>query len=135
MTLVVLFSSQFQDSFDSRSTPVKDTSVKAYHTFNDMRYYKFPLANGTTVQTCPAALGYGFAAGTTDGPGPFDFTQGNNDSNVQNPLWQVVSGLLRTPTEEQKKVSYPVQLKSHLYRTLLTHDTVSIAQANSARRW
>lgn len=31
-----------------------------------MRYYKFPLANGTIVQTCPAGLGYGFAAGTTD---------------------------------------------------------------------
>ena len=28
------------------------------------------------VHTCPAALGRSFAAGTTDGPGAFDFIQG-----------------------------------------------------------
>ena len=33
------------------------------------------LANGSTSHTCPPALGYSFAAGTTDGPGEFDFTQ------------------------------------------------------------
>jgi neutral ceramidase len=72
-----------------------------------MRYYSFPLPNGTIVQTCPAALGYAFAAGTTDGPGAFDFTQSNNDSNAQNPLWQVVSGLLKEPSAQQKAVSFP----------------------------
>jgi len=30
-----------------------------------------------TVKTCPAAMGFAFAAGTTDGPGAFDFTQGD----------------------------------------------------------
>ena len=35
------------------------------------------LANGSTSHTCPPALGYSFAAGTTDGPGEFDFTQVN----------------------------------------------------------
>jgi hypothetical protein len=30
------------------------------------------------VKTCPAAMGFGFAAGTTDGPGAFDFTQGDD---------------------------------------------------------
>ncbi|GAB2258187.1 hypothetical protein Droror1_Dr00014347 [Drosera rotundifolia] len=29
------------------------------------------------VKTCPAAMGFGFAAGTTDGPGAFDFKQGD----------------------------------------------------------
>ena len=33
------------------------------------------LPNGKSSTTCPAALGYSFAAGTTDGPGAFDFTQ------------------------------------------------------------
>lgn len=33
------------------------------------------LPNGNISHTCPAALGYSFAAGTTDGPGQFDFTQ------------------------------------------------------------
>lgn len=27
-------------------------------------------------KTCKPAMGYSFAAGTTDGPGAFDFTQG-----------------------------------------------------------
>lgn len=30
------------------------------------------------VKTCPAAMGFGFAAGTTDGPGAFDFKQGDD---------------------------------------------------------
>jgi hypothetical protein len=30
-----------------------------------------------TVKTCPAAMGFAFAAGTTDGPGAFDFKQGD----------------------------------------------------------
>jgi neutral ceramidase len=70
-----------------------------------MRFFKFPLADGTIVQTCPAALGYGFAAGTTDWPGPLDFTQGANSTMGQNPLWAVVSGVLSTPTPEQRAVS------------------------------
>jgi len=31
-----------------------------------------------TVKTCPAAMGFAFAAGTTDGPGAFDFKQGDD---------------------------------------------------------
>lgn len=30
------------------------------------------------VKTCPAAMGFAFAAGTTDGPGAFDFQQGDD---------------------------------------------------------
>jgi len=33
------------------------------------------MPNGRVGKTCKAALGYSFAAGTTDGPGMFDFTQ------------------------------------------------------------
>lgn len=96
------------DSFDSVATPLTDTSVKAYHTFQDMQYYEFPLPNGTMVQTCPAALGYSFAGGTSDGPGAFDFTQNDNSSaSDQNPLWQVVSGLLREPDAAQKACQLP----------------------------
>lgn len=34
-----------------------------------------------SVKTCPAALGPGFAAGTTDGPGAFGFQQGDTEVN------------------------------------------------------
>ncbi|EPE24469.1 hypothetical protein GLAREA_08321 [Glarea lozoyensis ATCC 20868] len=95
------------DKFDSVATPVQDASVKAYHTFNDMTFFKFPHSNGSIVQTCPAALGYAFAGGTTDGPGAFDFTQSNNDSNAQNPLWVIVSSVLKAPSPEQKACQSP----------------------------
>ncbi len=58
------------------------------------------------MQTCPAALGYSFAAGTSDWPGAFDFTQGD-EGRPNNPLWQVVSGLLRVPSAEQKACHGP----------------------------
>ncbi|GAB2250217.1 hypothetical protein Droror1_Dr00013576 [Drosera rotundifolia] len=40
------------------------------------------------VKTCPAAMGFGFAAGTTDGPGAFDFKQGDAKVDGMNIVWQ-----------------------------------------------
>lgn len=37
------------------------------------------LDDKQVVKTCPAALGPGFAAGTTDGPGVFGFQQGDTE--------------------------------------------------------
>lgn len=83
------------------------SSVKAFHTFHDMSNYSFPLANGSYVNTCPAALGYSFAAGTSDGPGQFDFTQNNPGDPHASPVWSVVSHFLHAPSEEQKQCHYP----------------------------
>lgn len=66
-----------------------------------MSGFTFALPNGTSVTTCPAALGYGFAGGTTDGPGAFDFKQGANDSNTHNPVWDVARTALTPPSKEQ----------------------------------
>ncbi|KAH8601598.1 Neutral/alkaline nonlysosomal ceramidase [Bisporella sp. PMI_857] len=95
------------DNFDARSTPVTDSSVKAYHTFQDMTFFQFPLPNGTQAQSCPAALGFSFAGGTTDGPGFADFTQNTPDTANPNPFWSIVGGLLSTPTPEQKACHSP----------------------------
>jgi neutral ceramidase len=88
-------------------TPVVGGSVKAFHTFNDMSHYTFDLPNGTTVRTCPAALGYSFAAGTSDGPGAFDFTQGDSGAPNASPLWRVVSGILKEPSASQRACHAP----------------------------
>lgn len=52
------------------------------HTYVDFSQLevKIPKQGGgsETVKTCPAAMGFGFAAGTTDGPGAFDFKQGDD---------------------------------------------------------
>ena len=47
---------------------------------------------------------FSFAAGTTDGPGEFDFTQG---ANTTNPFWDFVSGLLKDPSPEQEACHAP----------------------------
>lgn len=49
-------------------------------------------------------MGYSFAAGTTDGPGAFDFRQG---TVTDNPLWNVVRDFLAPPTEEDVKCQAP----------------------------
>ncbi|SPO04906.1 probable neutral ceramidase precursor [Cephalotrichum gorgonifer] len=95
------------DSLDSESTPVSGTSVKSFHFFHNMAFSTFDLPDGTKATTCPAALGYSFAAGTTDGPGAFDFTQADSGEPDANPIWKVVSGLLRAPSKEQKECQLP----------------------------
>ena len=95
------------DVVDTEGIQVVGSSVKSFHSFQDMSNFSFPLANGTYIHTCPAALGYSFAAGTSDGPGAFDFTQNNPDAPNASPLWRVVSGLIKEPSEEQKRCHFP----------------------------
>jgi neutral ceramidase len=80
--------------------------VRSFHTFVDFGNYTFQLPNGTTKKTCKAALGFSFAAGTTDGPGAFDFTQ-NNPGAPRNPFWLIVRNLLRSPSDEQVECHSP----------------------------
>ncbi|CAG4949482.1 unnamed protein product [Colias eurytheme] len=47
------------------------------------------------VSGCVPAMGYSFAAGTTDGPGAFDFRQGTTSPNA---LWNAVRDFLAQPT-------------------------------------
>lgn len=51
-----------------------------------------------TYKTCQAALGYSFAAGTTDGPGAFDFYQAQRGSKS---YWNTVRDMLHRPSAEQ----------------------------------
>lgn len=49
----------------------------------DITNIKVQLEDNKVVQTCPAALGSGFAAGTTDGPGVFGFQQCDTEVTTQ----------------------------------------------------
>ncbi|EMC92154.1 hypothetical protein BAUCODRAFT_96903 [Baudoinia panamericana UAMH 10762] len=83
-------------------TPVTGSVVKSVHHFVDLSSYHFALPNGAAVRTCPAALGYSFAAGTSDGPGAFDFKQAQPNDPHANPLWAYVGGLVHSPNDTQK---------------------------------
>ncbi|KAH6649891.1 Neutral/alkaline nonlysosomal ceramidase [Chaetomium tenue] len=87
--------------------PVRGGPVKSFHTFHDMSSFSFLLPNGSEARTCPAALGYSFAAGTSDGPGAFDFTQHDGNENTTSPVWKVVSRLLKNATPEQRACHEP----------------------------
>ncbi|KAJ8118790.1 hypothetical protein ONZ43_g3922 [Nemania bipapillata] len=92
---------ELYDELNESSTPIRGKWVKSFHTFHNMSSYQFALPNGTVATTCPAALGYSFAAGTSDGPGAFDFTQHDGNPNTTSPVWQVVSNILKAPSKEQ----------------------------------
>ena len=81
-----------------------DGPVRSINQWIDMSKRHVILDDGTMGVTCPAAMGYSFAAGTTDGPGEFDFTQGANTSN---PFWDFVSGLVKDPSPEQEACHAP----------------------------
>eukprot|EP00249_Psilotum_nudum_P007748 c20791_g2_i1 orf=53-2179(+) len=65
---------------------------------------KGPGNGGELTTTCPAAVGFGFAAGTTDGPGAFNFKQGDNQGNA---FWRMVGKLLKAPTRQQVECQKP----------------------------
>jgi neutral ceramidase len=91
---------------DSASFKSISGKVRSFHTFVDFSNFTFTLTNGTTVHTCPAAMGNSFAAGTSDGPGAFDFVQ-NDPGAPSNPFWNVVGSAIAPPSEEQKACHYP----------------------------
>lgn len=49
-------------------------------------------------------MGFSFAAGTTDGPGIFPFSQG---ITTDNPLWNFARDFLENATQEEIDCQYP----------------------------
>lgn len=83
--------------------------INFIHQFVDMPAYKAKYFNPKTKKTdavrgCLPAMGYSFAAGTTDGPGAFDFTQG---TITDNPLWNLVRDFLAKPSSDDIRCQAP----------------------------
>ncbi|XP_071530877.1 neutral ceramidase [Panulirus ornatus] len=97
----IIGTNQFQKAWELYHDPaaVKVSGpVQFAQQFIDMSNYTVHFEGGATGKTCVPALGYSFAAGTIDGPGAFDFTQGTTEGN---PFWNMVGGLLHTPSQDQ----------------------------------
>jgi neutral ceramidase len=62
-----------------------------------------PARQGYAGHLCSASMGDAFAAGTTDGPGMFNFEQGNSSK----PFWNVIGSLLHKASKEQKACQAP----------------------------
>lgn len=77
----------------------------AYVDFSNLEVTTQKSGGGSeVVKTCPAAMGFAFAAGTTDGPGAFDFKQGDDHGNA---FWRLVGGFLKAPSKEQVDCHQP----------------------------
>ncbi len=68
--------------------------------------YTRPSFNATAVSTCVGSLGDGFAGGTTDGPGDFNFKQGTNSTST-NAWWNFIAHFLSEPTDQDIKCQHP----------------------------
>uniref|UniRef100_A0A646QF66 Neutral ceramidase n=1 Tax=Hemiscolopendra marginata TaxID=943146 RepID=A0A646QF66_9MYRI len=91
--------------FNKASTPMTGP-VKFIHQYVFMPNVTVQLNETTQAKTCKAALGYSFAAGTTDGPGDFDFTQHTKSGN-ENPFWLVVRDIVKAPSAETEECHLP----------------------------
>lgn len=87
---------------------VGSAQVSSFHVYQGLSNFIFQSPfNSSTLSTCPAAMGYSFAAGTTDGPGEFDFTQNGSGPAEKNPLWRVARAFIHEPSKEQKACQGP----------------------------
>ncbi|KAK9727165.1 hypothetical protein RND81_05G263000 [Saponaria officinalis] len=95
------------DLFNTASEQIKG-KVDHRHAYVDFSNLEVTIStqgkDTEVVTTCPAAMGFAFAAGTTDGPGAFDFQQGDDKGN---PFWKLVRNVLKTPGKEQVDCQHP----------------------------
>ncbi|KAL4949773.1 Neutral/alkaline nonlysosomal ceramidase [Aspergillus filifer] len=91
------------------AVPIRRSSeIRSFHLFENLDGYTFQSPfNSSTLKTCSAALGFSFAAGTTDWPGYFDFTQNDSTPAERNPLWYVARAFVHQPTPEQQECQEP----------------------------
>uniref|UniRef100_A0A8I3Q6V3 Neutral ceramidase n=2 Tax=Canis lupus familiaris TaxID=9615 RepID=A0A8I3Q6V3_CANLF len=85
--------------------------LAAAHQWVNMTDVTIWLNSTHSVKTCKPALGYSFAAGTIDGFGSFNFTQG---TTVGDPFWDTLRDqLLGKPSEEIKQCQKPKPILLH----------------------
>jgi len=89
---------QFAKQLMDTATEVVSGPIDYRHSFVEMPGRNVTTSSGQVVQLCSPAMGYSFAAGTTDGPGMFNFKQGMTTGN---PFWDKVSAFLSEPTPEE----------------------------------
>jgi neutral ceramidase len=87
----------FAKSLMDSATEAITGPIDYRHSFVNMPSLNVTIGD-TVKQLCLPAMGYSFAAGTTDGPGMFNFTQGTTSGNA---FWDKVRDFLDEPTPEQ----------------------------------
>ncbi|XP_060951298.1 neutral ceramidase [Limanda limanda] len=80
-------------------------SLHSAHQWVNMTDVSVQINSSHTVSTCKPALGHSFAAGTTDGGGDLNFTQGAVEGD---PFWDGIrDALLGEPSNETQECHHP----------------------------
>ncbi|KAJ6425350.1 hypothetical protein OIU84_026007 [Salix udensis] len=96
---------QFKKAIELFNKATEQLKGKVGYRHAYVNFSNLDVAQGNDmVKTCPAAMGFAFAAGTTDGPGAFDFKQGDDKGNA---FWRLVRNFLKTPNQEQVNCQHP----------------------------
>ncbi|XP_030498430.2 neutral ceramidase 2 [Cannabis sativa] len=100
---------QFQKAVDLFTSATEQVSGKidyrhVYLNFTNIEVELDNSNNNNVVHTCPAALGPGFAAGTTDGPGFAGFQQGDKEISEK---WRKERDILKKPSQYQVDCQHP----------------------------
>jgi neutral ceramidase len=83
---------QFKKAVELFNKATEQLKGKVGYRHAYLNFSNLEVAQGNdVVKTCPAAMGFAFAAGTTDGPGAFDFKQGDDKASIKNILFYPVS--------------------------------------------
>lgn len=75
---------QFRKAVDLFTSAKEELTGKIdyRHVYLNFTNIEVESEENKVAKTCPAALGPGFAAGTTDGPGAFGFQQGDSKVSI-----------------------------------------------------
>ncbi|KAF5462190.1 hypothetical protein F2P56_018218 [Juglans regia] len=97
---------QFQKAVDLFATATEELTGKIdyRHVYLNFTNIDVELDGSKVVKTCPAAVGPGFAAGTTDGPGVFGFQQGDTEISE---MWKKLRNALKEPSPYQVECQKP----------------------------
>lgn len=84
MSTKIIGERQFQKAVDLFSAAKEEINGKIDYRLVYLNFTNIEVVidGNRMVKTCPAALGPGFAAGTTDGPGVFGFQQGDSEAST-----------------------------------------------------
>ncbi|XP_062100803.1 neutral ceramidase 2-like [Humulus lupulus] len=102
----IIGETQFQKAVDLFTSATEQLTGKIdyRHVYLNFTNIEVELDNNNVVHTCPAALGPGFAAGTTDGPGFPGFQQGDKEISEK---WRKERDILKKPSQFQVDCQKP----------------------------
>ncbi|XP_033739901.1 neutral ceramidase-like isoform X3 [Pecten maximus] len=104
----IIGENQYKKAMDLYHTATIQLSgpVDFRHSYVDMTDVIVQVNATTKVKTCKTAMGYSFAAGTTDGPGAFNFDHMKGDT-TGNPFWNTIVNYISAPSGEQVTCHHP----------------------------